>query len=509
MPTIAYRKSKKQMQFYENSTITVEGQTMGNADRGTIPDFHYRRLANELEGKIVEGIFQIGERLPSIRELHKRTGLSISTVYQSYIELEKRALVEARPKSGYFVKDTPPCNLAMPITRKKALGPSRLRRGHLISSVIATLADRSLLQLGCTVISPELLPLKQFSRSIRNISKDDMARIVSYGEPQGASELRRALAKRMITGQKNSVHEDDIIITSGCMEGLALALRAVAGPGDTIAVESPTFFSLLQLIQDLQMVALEIPTHPQEGVDLASLAEATKKNRVRACLFISNFHNPMGCTIPDENKRKLVAFMNKKGIPLIEDDIYGDLNFQEPRPTTLKSFDQKGLVLYCASFSKTLAPGLRVGYVLPGKFKEKVARLKMNTTLTAPTLNQLILSDFLESGSYERHLRRLRNALKNQMRRSMQAISRYFPEETRITSPEGGFMLWVELPNGVSSLDVFRKALEAKISIVPGLICSNSGRYGHFLRISCGFPWNDGMEKGFEKLGRIIKENIN
>ncbi len=480
---------------------------MAVADERTVPDFHYQRLANELEGKISDGVFQIGERLPSIRELHKRTGLSISTVYQSYIELEKRALVEARPKSGYFVKDPPSLPLAVPDTRRDVTGPSRLRRGNLLSSVVATLGDRSLLQLGCTVISPDLLPLKQFSRSIRNISKDDMESIVAYGDPQGAPELRRALAKRMIMGQSRPVQENDMIITNGCMEALALALRAVAQPGDTIAVESPTFFSLLQLIQDLGMAALEIPTHPLNGVDLESLAEALETTPVRACLFISNFHNPIGCVIPDDNKKALVAFLNKKEIPLIEDDIYGDLNFQAPRPTTLKSFDEKGLVIYCSSFSKTLAPGLRVGFTLPGKFMDKVARLKVNTTLTAPTLNQRILSDFLETGSYERHLRRLRGALQNQMRRSMQAIARYFPKGTRVTSPEGGFMLWAELPQRVNSHDIFRKALASKISIVPGLICSNSSRYRNFLRISCGIPWSERLDKGFRTLGRIIEES--
>jgi DNA-binding transcriptional MocR family regulator len=468
-------------------------------------DFQYVKLANELEGKIVEGVFQIGEKLPSIRELHTRTGLSISTVFQTYMELEKRALIEAKPKSGYYVKDTPASDLPVPVARKELTGPSRLKEKHLLSSVISTLGDGRLLQLGCTVISPELLPLKQFQRSIRNISRHDMESIVSYGPPQGLPELRRELAKRLITGRSHPVYEEDILITNGCMEALSLSLRAVADAGDVIAVESPTFFSILQLIQDLGMSALEIPTHPQRGVDLESLEKALKLNPVRACLFISNFHNPLGCVIPDENKRELVRFLNDKKIPLIEDDIYGDLNFQEPRPTTLKSFDRKGLVLYCSSFSKTLAPGLRIGFTLPGKFKEKVKMLKMNTTLMAPTLNQLILSDFLSSGSYERHLRKLRNALKNQVRKSTMAIARYFPRDTRVTAPQGGFMLWVELPQEVSSLEVFSQALKERISIVPGLICSNSDRYGHFLRISCGYPWNDRMAAGFKILGNIIR----
>ncbi len=466
-------------------------------------DFHYVRLANELEDKIIQGVFQIGERLPSIRELHKRTGLSISTVYQTYIELEKRSLIEAKPKSGYYVRDIP-CELALPVSRKDLAAPSTLKAENLLSKVASTLGDKRLLQLGCTLISPELLPLKQFSRSIRSISRYDMESIVNYGEPEGALKLRKELTKRLISVGSSPVRVGDIIVTNGCMEALALSLRAVAKKGDVIAVESPTYFSLLRLIQDLGMAALEIPTHPQTGVDMQSLKGALALNPVRACLFISNFQNPLGSVIPDENKEELVHFLNEKGIPIIEDDIYGDLNFEEPRPNTLKSFDRKGLVLYCSSFSKTLAPGLRVGYALPGNFLEKVKILKITTTITSPTLNQLILAEFLQSGSYERHLRRLRNALKNQVRRSTMAIARHFPSGTRVTAPNGGFMLWTEMPKQVSSLEVFGEALKERISVVPGLICSNSDRYRHFLRISCGFPWNERMEDGFQTLGRII-----
>ncbi len=469
------------------------------------PEFHYVRLANELEEKVKAGTYRIGEKLPSIRQLHHRMGLSISTIYQTYIELEKREIIEAKPKSGYYVKAISQPLLPVPKMKKHRLKAKKVQIHNLVESIVASISNPDFLQLGCTMLSPELLPLKQFSRAIRSLSKRNMEDIVTYGALEGAPELRRQIAKRMI-GNSNHVKEDEIIVTNGCMEALSLCLRAVAGAGDTIAVESPTFFSILQLIEDLGMYALEMPTSPQNGIDLDFLEKALTSNPIRACLLIPNFHNPLGCVIPDENKLRLVKISQKNNMPIIEDDIYGDLNFEEPRPTTLKFFDKHDNVLYCSSFSKTLAPGLRVGWTLPGKFAGKVKRLKLNSALMSPTLNHLIIADFLKSGSYDRHLRKLRNALKNQMRQTSLAIARHFPDGTMVTSPSGGFMLWVELDRSIDSFEVYQEALRHNISVIPGVICSNSNKYSHFIRISCGLPWSEKLQQGVIRIGEIIHQ---
>ncbi|QTA93719.1 PLP-dependent aminotransferase family protein [Desulfonema magnum] len=472
------------------------------------PNFQYLRLANEIESKIMEGEYAAGDKLPSLRKLHKQLRLSISTVYQAYIELERRGIVEARTKSGFYVRPFLYNVLPSPkLEKQKNATPKRVSVNAVANAIVEAMSDSDILQLGGAVPSSELLPFKQLSRTLKSVSSQEMKSLMlTYEHPSGNPELRRQIAKRTL-GLSEKITADEIITTNGCIEAISLCLRAVGKAGDTIAVESPTYHGFLQLIEDLGMYALGLPTDLTSGVDLNCLEKALDRNTVRACLFNPNFQNPLGFAMPDEKKQKLVALLNHKDIPVIEDDLCGDLHFGEKRPATLKSFDKKGLVLYCASFSKTLAPGLRVGWTMPGRYTDAVRRLKLNTCLASAKLNQAVIANFLKSGSHDRHLRRLRNALKNQMSNTALAIARYFPKGTKITSPKGGLLLWVQLDEAVDSLALYQEARKQRISILPGVICSSLGKYKNCIRLSCGHPWSEKLEKGIMTLGQIISES--
>jgi DNA-binding transcriptional MocR family regulator len=279
---------------------------------------------------------------------------------------------------------------------------------------------------------------------------------------------------------------------------------AAAAKGDTIMVESPTYPWFLQIIEDLNLLALELPTHPRTGIEIDQVKKAISQHDIKACILVSNFHNPLGLMMPEENKQRLVEMLNRNKIAIIEDDIHGDLYFGEKRPTTLKSYDREGMVLYCSSFSKTIAPGLRIGWTLPGKFKAQVKQLKLNHTIASPPLVQYAVAEYLRGGAYDRHLRKLRTALKNQVSNMATAIARYFPEGTRITAPRGGLVLWVELNRRVSSLEVYREARRKSIAILPGIMCSTTPKFKHFIRLSCGFPWSSEVERGVQILGSIV-----
>ena len=468
-------------------------------------DFRYARLADDLEVKIREGVYRSGEKLPSLRKLHGQTGLSITTVYQAYIELEKRGVVVPRQKSGYYVKPMLDRILPPPEAPKLRPVPKRVTTNTLAYSIVEDTSNPEFLHLGASVVMPDLLPYKQLTRCIRGESMESMKRsLMRYENPYGNPELKRQIAKRMV-GQVRPSAMDELLVTNGCIEAVGLCLQAVGSAGDTVIVESPTYPWFLQIIEDQKMFALEMPTDPQTGMDLEQLERTIRKNAVAACLLVPNFHNPLGFEMPEEKKRKLVEMMAAKKIPIIEDNIHGELYFGKSRPTTLKSMDRRGLVLHCASFSKTLSPGLRVGWCLPGRYTDRVRRLKLNSTVASPTLNQQVVADFLKTGAYDRHLRRLRTALKNQISNTALAIARYFPEGTRITAPQGGLTLWVELEKKVDGLKVFQEARKQKISIFPGLICSNTGRYRNFIRISCGYPWSEKIEKGIKVLSKIVR----
>ncbi|WP_319406521.1 PLP-dependent aminotransferase family protein [uncultured Desulfosarcina sp.] len=470
-----------------------------------VPSFRYARLADDLEVKIREGIYRSGEKMPSLRKLHDQTGLSITTVYQAYIELEKRGVVMPRQKSGYYVKPLLDRILPPPEAKKLRPVPKKVTMNTLAYSIVEDMSNADFLQLGGSVVMPELLPFKQLTRCMRAETMDAMKRsLMRYENPYGNAELKRQIAKRMV-GQARQAITDEMVITSGCIEAVSLCLAAVGRAGDTVVVESPTYPWFLQIIEDQNKFALEIPTDPQTGIDLDQLGRAVEKNEVAACLLIPNFHNPLGFEMSDEKKTALVKMMGEKQIPIIEDNIHGELYFGNARPTTLKALDRKGLVLHCASFSKTLSPGLRVGWTLPGRFTDRVRRLKMNSTIASPTLNQQVVAQFLKTGAFDRHLRRLRTALKNQITNTALAIARTFPEDTRITAPQGGLTLWVELNKKVDGLKVFQEARRQKISVFPGIICSTTGRYRNFIRISCGYPWSGKIEAGIVSLADIIR----
>jgi DNA-binding transcriptional MocR family regulator len=354
-------------------------------------------------------------------------------------------------------------------------------------------------------MSPALLPTQRLNQGLASVARAAGGVGIGYDMPPGLPALRRQIARRAAECGV-SIGPDEVVTTIGTMEALHLCLRAVAGAGDTIAVESPAYMGVLQLIESLGMRALEIPAHAGTGLDLGLLDEALRRHRIRACVVVANFSNPLGALMPDDAKRELVRILARREVPLIEDDIYGDLHFEGARPRPVRAFDRRGMVMLCASFSKTLAPGYRVGYAVPGRWRDTVERLKFAQTVANPTLPQMAIADFLENGGYERHLRKLRRRLAEQVTRVSEAIAAHFPAGTRISRPRGGFLLWVEMPDGKSALELHARAAERGVSVAPGPIFSAKGRFPSCVRVSCGFPWSESIARAVRTLGEIAHE---
>jgi DNA-binding transcriptional MocR family regulator len=346
------------------------------------------------------------------------------------------------------------------------------------------------------------LPMHKLNSIIRRITRENPAHSTGYTMPPGSLVLRQQIAKRSVMFGCNFMPED-VTITCGAMEALNLCLRAIGKPGDVIATETPTYFSVLQAIESLGMKALEICAHPRTGMDLDVLEESITKHRVRGCIAITNCHNPLGYILSDDRKRALVELLARHEIPLIEDDVYGDLAFLPRRPRIAKAFDRRGLVMVCGSFSKTISPGLRVGWVHSERYHSKIEQLKLITSIANPSLSEAAVAELLESGGYERHLRQMRITCEQQVRAFSQAVSKYFPEATRVSRPEGGYVLWIELPREVDSVALFRAALQEGISISPGPMFSASGKFRNCIRLNCGLNWSDEVDRAILKLGRL------
>ncbi len=464
----------------------------------------YEDVANKIARLIDQGTLKPGERIPSVRKLNAQMGVSVSTILQSYLLLEDRGLIEARPQSGFYVK-----------LRTRELAPEpkmsspngaacRVGIGELAAEVHEALLSPDIVPLGAATPGMHLLPTTKLNKILASVARNNGQETNRYDLTLGNTELRRQIARRSLDwGCNFSVEE--IVTTVGATEALNLCLRAVTKPGDTVVVESPTYFGFLQILESLNLKALEISTHPRDGICLDALESAVKRQPVAACFIMSNFHNPLGSCMPEKNKKQLVDLMAKRGIPIIEDDVYGDLSFSNERPKTLKSYDKTGTVLLCSSFSKTLSPGYRVGWTAPGKFMQQVRRLKLVNTISTATLPQMAIAEMLQSGGYDRYLRSMRRSLASQVQIMTQAVAKYFPEGTKMTRPLGGFVLWVELPGSVDSVELYRKAMEKNISVVPGPMFSAKRQYKQFIRLNCGHPWSERIEQGLITIGRLAE----
>ncbi len=463
----------------------------------------YQRIAARIEAAIASGALRAGARLPSVRQLAQQHAVSISTAQQVYRCLENRGVVEARPKSGCFVAPRAPV-LPEPMLDLRMEAPSLVNMDQVLQEFLWIVNDPLAVPSFHAQPARSLLPEAKLQALMAGVNRRH-PEYASRCVMEGSAALRQEIARRAV-GSGVPLRPDEIVVTNGGLEAVYLALRTVASAGDTIVLESPTYFHLLQVIESLGMRALEIPSHPRDGISLEALDVATREpGAVKACVLLPNFPNPLGSLMPVSRKRELVRLMAERGIPLIESDIYGELYFGEQRPPVLKSLDPEADVILCSAFTKTVAPGYRIGWVAPGRHFLKTQALKFRTSVACPMLQQEVLAQFIADGGYDHHLRRLRAALKTQMHQMVDAVARHFPMGCRMSLPQGGMMLWIELPRQVDSREVFALARLEHIGVAPGAAFSTTRRFDHFIRLQYGEPFTAQTEAAIRRLGQIVE----
>jgi len=467
----------------------------------------YQDIAAQTEKLIRDGVLRPGDRLPSVRKACRTQEISPITVTQAYYLLESRGLIEARPKSGYFVRARLGQSLPEPEMTRPVGGSTELQVSDFIFQILDSVRDPAIAPLGSSFPSPYLFPLAKLGRYLASAARkfDPLSTVTDL--PPGNEELRRQLALRYLA-QGASVSPQEIVITSGAMEGLNLCLQAVTRPGDLIAIESPTFYAGLQASERLGLKVIEIPSHPREGVSLTALEDALRHHPIKACLLMLNFANPTGSLVTDARKKELVSLLHRYQIPLIEDDVYAELYFGKQAPLCTKAEDRDGFVMHVSSFSKCLAPGYRLGWVAAGRYAGQIQRQKLSTSLATTVPVQIALADYLKHGAFENHLRQLRRKLAEQEAGLVAAVERHFPEGTRLARPRGGYFLWLELPRQVDTLRLHLQALERGISTAPGPIFSAKREFGQYLRLNFGHPESTGQQQAVATLGQLIAEQL-
>jgi DNA-binding transcriptional MocR family regulator len=467
----------------------------------------YERIADRILGSIRDGILVAGQRIPSVRRASEQFGVSITTVLEAYRRLEDRGLIEARPQSGYYVRRTLDRAPAPARTASNETA-AELTLSDLVMRVIHDWSQPGLMaNFGVAAPSPALVPTTRIDRLLCREVRRHSVGSLAYERPLGLEQLRVQIARRALDVGV-TISPDDIVTTCGAQNAVRLCLETITRPGDTVAIETPTYFGLLEVLESLHLRALEVATFPEHGICLDALDEALRRHRVAACVLCPTFANPLGHCMPTEKKGRLVDLLERHGVPLVEDDVYGDLTFDAHRPPPVKAFDRTDNVLLCSSLSKTLAPGLRVGWTMPGRHRRAVERLKFNSMLAVPTPTQLAAAAFLEEGGYDRHLRRLRRACADQLARVSDVVTRVFPLGTRVSRPRGGCMLWVELPEEFDALQLYESARAERIAIAPGPIFSATERYRNCFRMSCAVPWTQDVERAVERLGKLAGDQL-
>jgi len=463
----------------------------------------YEGLAQSLTNLIESGTFQEGQRLPSIRDLSRQFGVSVNTVREAYGVLEVRRIIDSRPQSGYFVRRraVPPASAGAvdwDVSDPHEVLPCAAREEY------PSLVEGKPFQgLALAKAAPDvsLFPTRRLNAFLGAVSREAGEALIDYDTQKGVPELREAVARISLEAGVR-LGPDDFLITGGCLPAIAMAVDVLCRPGDTVAVESPTYSEFLKLFKSRDLKVLEIPTSPRDGMNLEVLEWALARHEIKAVLSVPTFNNPGAFTMPDHRKKSLVEILAGKGIPLIEDDAYGELSFSGRRSPACKSFDPSGSVIYCSSVSKTVSPGYRVGWIAGGRWHDAIIQRKILSSASASLPAQKAVARYLSEGNYARHLRTLTRRLGDHCRAAADVVMGTFPEGTRFSPPDGGLFLWVELPKTVDTEELYALSVPEGIFFRPGVVFSAMGQYSHCLRLGTG-TWDPAVEASIARLGTL------
>jgi len=463
----------------------------------------YQHLACLLSDRIEQGLYRSGERLPSVRTLSIEHGVSISTVQQAYHLLEEKQMIVPQPRSGYFVavrKATPP----VPALTRPVQRPVEITQWDSVLELLSSRGNDDVLQLGSGIPNLTQPTLKPLWKIMSRLAQKQHTELLNYGDMPGVRTLREQVARLVIDSGCQLV-ADDIVITTGCHEALSVSIRAICEPGDIIAVESPAFHGTMQTLRGLGIRAIEIPTDSVTGISLEALELAFEQWPIKAVIVTPNCNNPLGFIMPEARKRALLALAQRVDAAIIEDDVYGELTWDYPRPITIKSLDIDGRVLLCSSFSKTLAPGLRIGWVAPGRYHDRVLHMKYIGTGSTATLPQYAVAEFIRQGYYLPHLRRMRQIYQRNYETFSCWVRHYFPCGICMSRPQGGFLMWIELPEVFDAVRLNAELREASLQVAAGSLFSATGKYRNCLRLNYALPLNEQTEQAIAQLGQAVE----
>lgn len=463
----------------------------------------YAQVAQHLAKLIDTRVFQPGQKLPSLREIAQTHQISMATAIEAMQWLEERHLVSAKPRSGYFVTQHPQTP-ALPSVSNPPRHSLVVQHSSRVDRLNTTSPDPVISFAGACPKDPDFFDETRIRTAMNQAVRKHRLSLVEYSDQPGTDELRKAATQRALH-LGCQLHPQDITITSSCIHAVSLCLRAVTSPGDVVALESPTHFGFLDLLESLNLRALEIPTHPQDGMSLEALRLALDTQPIKAVLSVPTLSNPLGAIMPNANKQRMVEMLSAQGVPLIEDVVFNDLMAADERRRAIKSYDLQGIVMICGSFSKTLAPGIRLGWTEAGRWKEAVRRIKRIEGVPTNQVLEHALADLITQTGYEARMRKFSEFMQIRLKEARTLIAQAFPTGTRVSSPPTGFTLWVELPGNIDTQQLFQRCQQESIVFVPGSLFTASERFKHCLRLSFAGTWGPAEKKALTRIGQLAR----
>jgi len=460
----------------------------------------YEELAKDIRTQIANNTWRSGEKIPSVRMSCRNYNVSNSTVLQAYQLLESEGWIIAKPQSGYFVAPkVDGVDYQPPVAREKKAINDRL------FDFLKSSSAEGIVPFGSAFPDPDLFPLPTLTRNLASAGRKMTGASVINNLPPGSESLRRQIAQRYLQ-QGISVNHQDIVITSGAMEALNLSLQTVTQSGDHIVIESPAFYGALQAVERLGLKPIEVDVCPVKGLDIEQFEIVLKNNNVKACWLMTTFQNPTGTSLSDEAKRRVVEIAEQNNTYIIEDDVYGDLYHEGHKPKPLKASDKTDSVLLCGSYSKSLCPGYRVGWVVNARFNDAIQKLQLLSTLSSSAPVQLGVTHFLTHESYDNHLRKLRKCLLERKARFIEIIKQYFPHSIKIEDPAGGYFIWIRFNSGFDSQQLHQLAIAQGISVASGDLFSEQGRVDNAIRLNFSYELTQERENALVLLGKLAHQ---
>ncbi|MFY8274534.1 PLP-dependent aminotransferase family protein [Pseudoalteromonas sp. SSDWG2] len=472
-----------------------------NKQRAT---YLYQQVIDLIKDMQLHGTLSAGEKLPSLRNMAQKLSVSIPTVQQAYQELERQGVISAREKSGFYLNALDKA-CSQPRRTSVTKSPVEVNKQALIEQVFEGLHRPGVVPLGIANPVAASPTDKVLSRTMRKVMNLAGHKAINYGPSDGFGALKKQIINRYLDCALG-VNSDELIITNGAQEALHIAIRCVTSPGDIVAIESPCYFGIVEMLESLGVKVIEIPLCPQEGMCVEDLERAFAQHDIKACIVSTAISNPLGSRMNDERRQQLVRVIESHGAVLIEDDVYGELAYENHDLKPAQYYSSTGNVITCSSFSKTAAPSYRIGWLIASKYAPKARRLKRAMSCSSSLMNQWTLSEFLNSGDYDKNLKVLRQRLALNKERMRALVQKHFPEGTRMTNPQGGCVLWLQLPTQFDVVELFHVALDNGISITPGAIFSATDKYRQCMRLSFGLVWSDEVEKAVARLGALCQQ---